>query len=164
VNLEPHVILPHVVYMWYYTTGDTHVVLLHVCVAISHVQKLRVCKTEGHSIIFSMNNNSSPLLKIFQLFLSYSFSFLNLVINNEFRILVEHWVLSTGQRFKLFQYLAWINVRWCRILKVVGLLNDRRNIAGIAMVDEILQGSTNKNSMVTIMTPPLLLWWQRSTQ
>jgi hypothetical protein len=105
-----------------------------------------------------MNNNSSPLLKIFQLFLSYSFSFLNLVINNEFRILVEHWVLSTGQRFKVFQYLAWMNVRWCRILKVVGLLNDRRNIAGIAMVDEILQGSKNKNSMETIMTPPLLLW------
>ena len=62
-----------------------------------------------------------------------------LVINNEFRIFIKHRILSFSERFEVFQHFSWINVRWCRILKVISFLNDGGNIAGIAVVNEILQ-------------------------
>ena len=62
-----------------------------------------------------------------------------LVVNNEFRIFIKHRILSFSERFEVFQHFSWINVRWCRILKVISFLNDGGNIAGIAVVNEILQ-------------------------
>ena len=61
-----------------------------------------------------------------------------LIIYNKLGIFIKHRVLSFSESAKFFQDFPRVNIGRRRVLKMVRLLNDRGNVAGVAMVNKVL--------------------------
>ena len=70
----------------------------------------------------------SPFSEIISFLSPYPLPLLDLVVNDELGILVEHRVRPLRQRLKRSQHPLWVELSGCSLLEVVSLLNDSTNV------------------------------------